>query len=207
MSDQLTAPADELGAGERSGTRAALLQFVLAVVVIAALGALGAVVWNWVWTPSVGVVSDHQWLAEDEASLRAQFSSTGWFVVVAGVAGLLGGALVALFLDRVPLLTLVAVVVGSAVATWLMIEIGAALGPADPRTLAQTAKEGTHLPANLTVSGAARGDLPRGLGFLRHSPWIALPTGALVGMTLVFFGLSARARIAPAHEVDAPPAG
>ncbi|GAW51423.1 MULTISPECIES: hypothetical protein [unclassified Nocardioides] len=207
MSDQLTAPADELGAGERSGTRAALLQFLLAVAVIAALGALGAVVWNWVWTPPVGVVSDHQWLAEDEAGLRGQFSSTGWFVVVAGVAGLLGGALVALLLDRVPLLTLVAVVVGSVIATWLMIEVGSALGPPDPRHLALTAEEGTHLPADLTVSGAAPGDLPRGLGFLRYSPWIALPTGALVGLTLVFLGLSARARIAPAHEVDAPPAG
>jgi hypothetical protein len=36
---------------------------------------------------------------------------------------------------------------------------------------------------------------------------IALPTGALVGLTLVFFGLSARARIAPAEAVEAPPAG
>jgi hypothetical protein len=206
MSDQLTAPA-EPGEGERSDTRVAVLQFVLAVALLAAVGALAAVVWNWVWTPPVGVVSGHQWLAEDEASLRGQFASTGWFVVVAGLAGLLGGGLVALFLDRVPLLTLLAVVVGSVVATWLMLEVGAALGPPDPRHLALTAKEGTHLPAQLTVSAGAREDLPRFLGFLRHSPLIALPTGALVGLTLVFFGLSARARMAPAEAVEAPTAG
>ena len=184
MSDELTAP-------DQQGTRVAALQFVLAVVLLAAIGALAAVVWNWAWTPAVGVVSHHQWLAENEASLRGQFSSTGWYVVVASVAGLLGGALVALFLDRVPLLTLLAVVVGSALATWLMLQVGAALGPPDPDHLALTAKEGTHLPAQLTVSGRA--------------PWIALPVGALVGLTLVFLGLTAGSRIATSRADDTPP--
>jgi hypothetical protein len=209
MPDQLTTPAqpgdqpgDQPGGqpgdqpAERSGTRATVLQLVLAVVLLAAIGALAAVVWNWVWTPSVGVVSDHQWLAENEASLRGQFSSTGWYVVVASVAGLLGGVLVSFFLDRVPLLTLLAVVVGSAVATWVMLQVGAALGPADPHHLALTAKEGTHLPGQLQVSPASPQDVPGWLAFTRHSPLIAFPTGALVGLTLVFFGLSARARIA-----------
>lgn len=204
MSDQLTAPAQP---GGKADTRAAVLQVVLAVALLAALGALAGVVWNWAWTAPVGVVSDHQFLAENEASLRGQFTSTGWFVVIASVTGLLGGALVALLLDRVPLLTLAAVIVGSAVATWLMLQVGAALGPADPHVLAKTAKEGTHLSSNLTVSSAASGDLPRGLGFLRHSPLIALPAGALVGLTLVFFGLSARERIIPARTIDPPPAG
>ena len=72
-------------------------------------------------------------------------------------------------------------VVGSALATWLMLQVGAALGPADPRELAKSAKEGTHLPAELAVS--------------RRSPWIAFPAGALIGLTLVFFGLSARDHI------------
>jgi hypothetical protein len=183
MSDQLTAPArpgDQ--PDERSAVRAAVLQLVLALVAFAALGALAAVVWNWVWTPAVGVVVEHKLVAENEAALTAQFSSTGWFVIVATVAGLLGGVLVALFLDRVPLLTLLAVVVGSALATWVMLQMGAALGPPDPAELARTAKEGSHLPAKLEIS--------------RRSPWIALPAGALVGLTLVFFGLSARARVA-----------
>lgn len=192
MSDQLTAPA---GPGERPDVRSAVLQFVLAVALLAAVGAVAGVVWNWVWTPAVGVVVDHAWVAEDEAGLRGQFSSTGWFVVVATAAGLLGGALVALLLDRVPLLTLAAVVVGSAVATVVMVQVGAALGPADPAQLAQTAKDGTHLPAQLVVTRAVAGDLPTGLGFAGHSPWIALPGAALIGFTLVVFGFSARSRI------------
>jgi hypothetical protein len=197
MPDQLTAP-DRPGSQpddqprERSAARAAVLQLVLTLVVFAALGALAGVVWFWVWTPPVGLVVDHRWVAGNEAALTAQFSGTGWFVVVATIAGLLGGVLVALLLDRLPLLTLLAVILGSALATWVMLHVGAALGPADPVRLAQTAKEGIHLPGRLEVS--------------RRSPWIALPAGALIGLTLVFLGLSARAHVArdTAQERDEP---
>ena len=170
MSDRLSAPLS------RSSLRRGLLQCVLAAVVLAAAGALAGVVWEWVWTAPVGVVVDHRWVAEDEAGLRGQFSATGWFVVVATVTGLIAGAAVALFLDRVPLLTLLGVVVGSAAGTWLMLQVGAALGPPDPTKTALTAKDGTHLPAQLEVA--------------RRTPWISLPAGALVALTLVFFGLS-----------------
>jgi hypothetical protein len=169
MSDGLSSPA------HRTSLRTGLVQFLLAVLVLAGAGALAGVVWEWVWTPPVGVVVDHRWMAEDEAGLRGQFSGTGWFVVVATVAGLLAGAVVALFLDRVPLLTLLAVVVGSAAGTWLMLQVGAALGPSDPAKLALTAKDGTDLPGRLQVS--------------RRTPWIAMPGGALVALALVFFGL------------------
>jgi hypothetical protein len=58
-----------------------------------------------------------------------------------------------------------------------MYYVGVGLGPSDPAQLALVAKDGTHLPAELTVSG--------------RSPWIALPAGALVALALVFLGLSA----------------
>lgn len=178
MPDGLTAPD-----ARRPSLVTGLLQLLLGVVVVAAIGALAGVVWEWLWTAPVGVVVDHRWVAEDEAGLRAQFSGTGWFVVVGTVAGLVAGALVALFLDRVPLLTLVSVVLGSIVGTWLMLRVGTALGPPDPSTLADTAKAGTHLPDDLEVS--------------RRSPWVALPGGALVALALVFFGLSAGRRRPP----------
>jgi hypothetical protein len=183
MSDQLTAPTDPV---ERSRGRSGLVQLVLGVALLAGLGALAGVVWDWVWSPAVGVVVDHRWVAQNEAGLRGQFSSTGWFVVVASVAGLLGGVVVALLWDRVPLLTLVAVVMGSVAGTWLMLQVGAALGPSDPEQLALTAKNGTHLRAQLEVSG--------------HSPWIALPVGALLGLLLVFFGSSAGSRRTSANR-------
>lgn len=166
--------------GHRPSLSTAAVQLGLGVLLLAGAGAVAGVVWEWLWTAPVGVVADHQWLAEDEAGLRGQFSATGWFVVVATVTGLLVGGVVALFLDRAPLLTLLAVVIGSVLGTWLMLRVGAALGPEDPARLALTAKEGTHLPGALEVS--------------RRTPWIAMPAGALVALTLVFFGLSAGRR-------------
>jgi hypothetical protein len=157
--------------------RPALLQAGLAVLVLAVAGVLAGAVWEWVWTPPTGVVVDHEWVALDESSLRGQFSGTAWYVIVGAVAGLVGGAVAALFLDRVPLATLVGVVVGSVLGALLMYRVGIALGPGDPVHAAATADEGAHLPARLAVSG--------------HSAWIALPAGALVALTLVFLGLSA----------------
>ena len=160
--------------------RPALVQLALAVLVLAVAGVLAGVVWEWVWTAPNGVVVDHKWVAQDESNLRGQFSGTGWYVIVASVAGLVGGALVALFVDRLPLITLLGVVVGSVLGAWLMFRVGVALGPPDPTPLALTAKEGAHLPARLDVS--------------RVSPLFALPAGALVSVALVFLGLAAAQR-------------
>lgn len=162
---------------DRGSLRPALVQLALAIAVLAVAGVLAGVVWEWVWTPPHGAVLDHTWKPLDESSLRGQFTGTGWYVVVGSIAGLVGGALVALFLDRQPLVTLLGVLVGSALGAWLMYVVGVALGPDDPVEAARTAKDGTHLLGSLDVSGA--------------SPWIALPAGALVALTLVFLGLSA----------------
>ncbi|ABL82551.1 hypothetical protein [Nocardioides sp. JS614] len=174
--------------GHRTSLRSGLVQLLIGVVVLAAAGALAGVVWEWVWTAPAGVVADHRWLAEDEAGLRGQFSGTGWFVIVATITGLLAGGLVATFLDRVPLLTLLTVILGSAVGTWVMLSVGSALGPPDPTQLALTAKNGTHLPDELDVS--------------RRTPWVSMPAGALVALTLVFFGFAPGRR--HHHDHDHP---
>lgn len=155
-------------------------QFGLVVAVLATVGALAGVVWQWIWTPTMGVVVDHHWTAGDALGLQHEFSGTGWYVLVGAVAGLVAGVVIALLFDRVPLLTLAAVVVGSAVGAWLMVLVGTALGPADPEVLARTADDGTRLPMELAVTG--------------RSPWVALPSGALIGLVLVFVGLSPRSR-------------
>lgn len=168
------------GTARHADLRSGLLQLVISLILFAAVAAVAAVVWEWVWTAPVGVVLDHHWVAADEAGLRRQFSGTGWFVVVATVAGVLTGGLVAGFLDRVPLLTLAAVVAGSVLGTWVMLRLGAALGPPDPASLAASTANGTRLPDDLQVSGA--------------SAWVAMPAGGLVALALVFFGLTARLR-------------
>lgn len=162
------------------------VQALLTVGVLAGAGAVAGIIWNWVWTPTTGVVVDHTWNAGDAIGLQHAFSATGWYVVVGAAAGLVGGVLVAALFDRVPLLTLGALVVGSALGAWLMLIVGTALGPGDPATIATTAADGTRLPQQLDVTGA--------------SPLIALPVGALTGLIVVFLGVSAsRAR----HSSDA----
>jgi hypothetical protein len=171
--------------GARRGTLLpVLLQALLVVVLVAAVGALAGVVWERVWTPPTGVVVRHQWVASSEGSLRGEFTGTGWYVVVAGVAGLLVGAVVALVADRRPLVSLASLVVGTVLGAWLMRVVGVALGPGDPTTLARTARQGAHLPDMLRVSGA--------------SPYVAYPTGALLALAILFLGLSAVRK--PDHE-------
>jgi len=170
---------DRLSA-RHSTTRPAWVDVALVVGLFVIAGVVGALVWEWLWTAPVGVVVDHEWIAADEAGLQGQFDGTGWYVVVASAVGLVAGLLAALLLDRAPLLTLTAVLVGSMLATFLMLRIGAALGPADPLVLARDAADGSRLPGELTVS--------------ERSPWVALPAGALVGLALVFIGLTPRRR-------------
>ena len=136
-------------------------QLGLVVVALAVVGAVAGVVWEWVWTPTVGVVVDHHWTAGDVIGLQHEFSGTGWYVVVGTVAGLVAGMAIALLARRVPLLTLAAVLVGSALAAWLMVLVGTALGPPDPEVLARTAADGTKLPMQLSVSG--------------YGPWFSSP--------------------------------
>jgi hypothetical protein len=161
----------------------AIVQAGIVVAGFAVVGVLAGVVWEWLWTPPVGVVVDHEWLLT-LAGLRAEFSATGVYVIVASAAGLVAGALCGLFLDRAELVTLVAVLAGAALAGWVMVQVGQALGPPDPRVLAETARNGTRLPSDLTIVG--------------KSPYIAFPAGATLGLAVVLLGMTKR--LAPVVE-------
>lgn len=160
--------------------RVSARQLALAVLVLVATGVAAGFVWEWLWSAPVGAVVDGAWVAQDEQNLRASFSGTGWYVVIAAVAGLVGGAVVALFLDRSPLVTLAGLTVGSALGGLVMYAVGVWLGPPDPVETARSAAEGATLPAALGVSGG--------------TPFLAMPAGALVALTVVFLGLAARDR-------------
>ncbi len=154
-----------------------LRQVLVILLVFAVAGALAGVVWEWLWTPPAGVVVHHQWL-QDERGLRGDFAGTGSYVLVAAVTGFLVGAAVAFVFDSAELVTLLAVLAGAVLAGWLMHRVGLAVGPADPRHLAASAKDGTRLPGRLYVSG--------------QSEFRAFPAGATLGLVIVFFGLSRR---------------
>jgi hypothetical protein len=182
MSDQLTAPpASSSNAGRPRASWSTLLpyavQAVAIVLLLAAVGALAGVVWEWVWHAPTGIVVNHHWV-QDEDGLRGSFSGTGTYVIVATLAGLPSGLAIGLLLDRSPLVTLVAVAVGSLLAGWVMLHVGVALGPDDPHQLAAGAKDMTELPARLAVSGA--------------SPWRVFPASALIGLLVAFLGFSPR---------------
>jgi hypothetical protein len=156
-----------------------LRQALLALAVPLVVGAVAGVVWEWVWSPPLGVVAHHHWV-QDEVGLRGDFAGTGLYVVVAAGAGLLAGLVAALLARGHEIVSLAALFVGSLLAGWLMYRVGVALGPADPGVLARSAPYLTRLPGELTVSGT--------------SPFLALPAGALVGLTVVFLGPSRTSR-------------
>ena len=72
----------------------AALQGLAVVAVFAGAGALCGLLWFRLWDVPHGVVSGHQWFTS-ETGLRADFSGTGWYVVIAVLAGLVLGALAA----------------------------------------------------------------------------------------------------------------
>ena len=155
------------------------VQMAATIGAFAAAGALSGWIWYSVWTPPRGVVIDQTWYLDPvEAGLRAEFPGTGWYVVVALPAGLLVGAVCAYLLDRSELATLVAVAAGSALAAWVMLQVGLHLSPPDPHTLAKTAENGTELPGDLHVS--------------RLPPKLSYPVGALLGLALVYLLTSRR---------------
>lgn len=159
-----------------------LRQVLLVLVVFAVAGALAGVVWEWVWTPPTGVALEQEFLLDGDG-LRGEFSGTALYVVIAAVTGLLLGVLVAVLSDRDELATLVVVVAGSALAGWVMLRTGVALGPPDPAPLARAAEDFDPLVDQLGVSG--------------HSPLVAFPGGALLGLIVIFIGLSRRGSDTP----------
>lgn len=152
-------------------------RMLLVLVAYAVTGALAGVVWEWVWTPPTGVALGQEFLL-DGGGLRSEFSGTALYVVVGTLAGLLLGVAVALLAERHELVTLAAVLVGSMLAGWLMLRVGTALGPPDPEPLARAAEDYTPIQDQLRVSG--------------HSPFVAFPGGALVGLIVIFIGLNRR---------------
>jgi hypothetical protein len=172
---------DELSRTRRV-SRVPIGQVLAVVALLAAIGAAAGWVWFRLWDAPPGVVADHAWYPDPYMpGQRADFDGVALYVLVALAAGVLGGALCALFLARSELVTLAAVTVGSALAGWLMALVGTALGPADPEPLARTATDGTRLSGDLALTG--------------FSPYLALPAGALVALLLVFLSTLGRPRL------------
>ena len=138
----------------------------------AGAGVSGGLLWEWLWTPPLGVVVDGTWVLAGDAA-RRDFTATGSYAVIGAVAGLLLGTGFAWWYDGLEPTVLAAVLVGSVAAGALMTLTGALLGPPDPRPLAEGRPDGTRLPADLRVTGVAA-----------HA---SVPLGAVTGVVGVLF--------------------
>ena len=152
---------------------------LLILLAYAVMGAVAGAVWEAVWTPPGQVIAQHQVFFDSYASLRRVFTGTGLYVLVGGVASALLALVIALLARGRELLTLLLVVVGSAIAAVLMLKVGTMLGPADPASLLAHTTARTPVPGQLTVEGKSV--------LLVKSPYLIWPTASLLVLSLVFF--------------------
>lgn len=158
----------------------------------AVVGAIAGVVWEWVWTPPVGIVYRGEWILEPSGP-DYDFSGTGWYVVIALVAGLLTAAVLGWVLVSGEVVTLVAAAVGSVLAGWLMFTVGHSLGPPDPRPLAAAMDDLERLPSDLRVGGGDPDeDTDEASYSLSGSAFLAFPLGTVVGLSVVWFTTAGR---------------
>ncbi|WP_107768059.1 hypothetical protein [Nocardioides terrigena] len=181
-----TRPAD--ARTDRLHGRAAVVRVAIVLATFAVVGAIAGVVWEWVWTPPVGIVFQGEWILEPSGP-DYDFSGTGWYVVIALGAGLLTAAVLGWVLVAGELTTLASAVVGSVLAGWLMFTVGHTLGPPDPRPLAAAMDDLERLPSDLRVAG----DDPEQSAYsLAGSAFLAFPLGTVLGLSLVWFTTNGR---------------
>lgn len=179
------------------------LDAILIVVAFTAAGALAGLVWKGLWHAPAGVAFEQQWYLQPE-SYADEFSGTGTYVLIAGAVGLLTALVVAFVHERDEVTTVVAVLVGSALAAWVMYLVGHRLGPDDPRILAQAAADYASLPADLRVHGGEHAipgleGVPGWHGRIPGPPFLAWPIGAMAGLALVYFFFVGRGTHGPSQ--------
>ena len=169
------APAPSHEASDRPPYRAgeALRDVAVCLGVLLVLGVLCAVVW-WRLAPTPEFTKFHNGSAMGEDQLSLRFAADAWYSVVAGLAGLLSGAVLAWRRDRDPLLTSLVILLGAGAAGGVMSWVGHQLWPSNPSAALAAAKVGAHVPDELVLSS--------------HTAYLMWPIGALLGALIVLFG-------------------
>lgn len=108
-----------------------------------------------------------------ELQLAERFNADGWFAVLGAVGGFVCGAGLTWWRSRDPLLTVLLVLVGSAIAAWTTANLGGLFGPGDPDVALDAAAPGQTVPAELTVSATAA--------------YLVWPIAALLGTLMVLW--------------------
>jgi hypothetical protein len=161
--------------------RNTVVRAALMLVAFVAVGFGGGYAWRHLWTPPAGKAADGSWIPTPvEEGLQNDFSGVGWYVVVAFALGLLLGLVTAVVLGRAELVGLAVVVIGSALAAYLVLSTGERLSPPDPDKVAAQAQDGDKIPGDLELDG--------------RTPLLSLPIGALASLGSVFMLTNRRRR-------------
>lgn len=178
----------------------AVAQAVGFVAAFALSGALAGVVWERLWDAPTGVAFENQWFLEPAGPDYA-FSGTGWYVLVALVAGAVTAFALGWCWPRHELVGVVAFLVGSMLAGWVMFKVGHALGPQDPQLLAAGKPDLTEIPSDLTLAGV---DSEPRLFRLDSSALAAYPIGAMLASIYVYLVASGRRSDRRSTAVESP---
>lgn len=142
-------------------------------VTFAVLGVAGAFLWHHqVHLPAYTRTA--QGAVLDQLQLSKMVAIDGWYAVIAVAGGLVAGILLTWLRGRDPLVMVVLLVAGGALAAWVMLRLGAHLGPPDPRGTLDSLPKGGHAPVPLQPHA-------RGVEYI----W---PMAALVGAIAVLLG-------------------
>lgn len=160
----------------------------LTLLVFAVLGVAGGFLWHHLVTLPT-FTRTPQGGSMDQIQLAGMIGIDGWFFVIGGVGGLLAGIALMLRRGAVPVLVVLLLLVGGALASYLMLKVGLHLGPGDPASALTTAKDGATVPVQLRPQA--------------HGVEFAWPLGALVGALLVLLFVSPRTPV----EAVSEPAG
>jgi hypothetical protein len=163
--------------------RGFFVDLAIVLAAFAALGVLGAVLWNQLVDPPRFTVTD-QGGSMGELQLTRYVGIDGWFGVIALVFGIAAGVGLLLLRSDEPVEMVVLVVLGGAFASFLMLKVGLALGPGDPRDALRHAVAGADIPVQLK---------PQAKGVE-----LAWPIGAALGALAILLFVNPRPR--PAEQ-------
>jgi hypothetical protein len=174
-----------------------VIDLVVAAVAFAVLGVIGALVWHQV-VDLPHYTRTAQGAEMDGLGLEELFGINGWYCLIGAVLGLLGGAALLLWRHREPVWILLVSAASSLLAALIMLDLGRALGPQDPKDALSTAKAGATAPVQLMVQAVPTDKLMK---YWLHNPYTyAWLGGTVLGATLVLLFVSPRGK----HPEPAP---
>lgn len=169
------------------------------------LGLLCAVVWNAV-TPLAQYTVTKDGAVMEQPELAKQVATDGWYAVIAAVAALVSGIVLATWRGRDPVVTVVLIALGGALAAYAMLRLGLLLGPPEPNAATKAAEVGSTVPLQLKPA-APRSPYFEIAGYRAMWPPVVFvwPIAALFGAVGMLWGTAGPRRdVSPVTDESTP---